>query len=116
MVKCKYIKKDGSPCRAAAVKSDPDGLCVFHSPRQSGQARKAHVVTAQELIRTLGREIRILRKDKSLPPLARAAEIRNLVQMWKTLKGFDQPSADEGAGTLEKQLEKWKSVPPSSKP
>jgi hypothetical protein len=75
------------------------------------------VVTAQELITTLGREIRILRKDRSLPPLAKAAEIRNLIAMWKTLKGFDQPSADEGAGTqLEKKLEQWKSVPPSSKP
>ncbi len=113
---CTFIKSDGKPCRAQAMKDDPEGLCFFHSPKQGETARKAHVVTVAELLTTLGREIRRIRNDKSLSPLARAAEVRNLVAEWGKLKAYESPNAPAATGTLEKRLEKWKTDQPSSKP
>jgi len=71
-----------------AVLRDPDGHCVFHSSLVFlAKSKAAHEVTKEELIATLGREIRRLRKRRDPSPLQlqRASEIRNLIELWISL-------------------------------
>jgi len=84
-MKCTAVKGDGSPCLASAVHADPNGHCVFHSSLTFPATKKSHEVTAQELISTIEREIRRLRKDKSLPAISRADAIRNLILVWREM-------------------------------
>ena len=88
MRQCTALRKDGNPCRAVAVLRDPDGHCVFHSSLVFlAKSKAAHEVTKEELLATLGREIRRLRKRKDPSPLQlqRASEIRSLIQLWQSL-------------------------------
>lgn len=84
---CTATKADGTPCRAKAVLRDPDSRCVWHSSLTFPVAKKAHEVTKEELLATLGAEIRRLRKRKDPTPLQlqRASEIRNLIELWISL-------------------------------
>ena len=84
---CTALKRDGNPCRAAAVLRDPDGHCVFHTSLDFAASKKAYPVTKDELLATLGREIRRLRKRKEPSPLQlqRASELRNLIELWISL-------------------------------
>jgi len=88
MKPCTALRKDGSPCRAAAVLRDPDSRCVFHSSLVFlAKPKAAHEVTKEELATTLGREIRRLRKLKDPTPqqLQRADAIRNLIILWREM-------------------------------
>lgn len=88
MRQCTALRKDGNPCRAAAVLRDPAGRCVFHSSLVFlAKSKAAHEVTKEELATTLGREIRRLRKLKEPTPqqLQRADAIRNLIILWREM-------------------------------
>lgn len=84
---CTALKRDGVPCHAKAVLRDPDGHCVWHSSLNSTTTKKTHDLTKEEASRTVGRELRRLRKLKDPSPLQlqRANEMRNLIQLWISL-------------------------------
>jgi hypothetical protein len=82
---CGALKRDGTPCLAAAVLRDPEGHCVFHSSLTFPVAKKANEITKEEAIRTVGRELRCLRRRRDLDPLQRSSEIRSLIQLWQSL-------------------------------
>jgi len=84
-MRCTVLRKDGVPCRAKAVLRDPDSRCLFHSNLTFPAKKKTHEATAQKFIVTLEREVNRLRKMKDLPPLQRASEIRNLIELWISL-------------------------------
>jgi hypothetical protein len=85
MSRCTAVKADGSNCQAPALRADPDCRCVFHSKLTFPAANRSHDFTKPEAVRTVGREIRALRRDKALKGIARAETIRNLILLWQSL-------------------------------
>jgi hypothetical protein len=60
---------------------------VWHSSLSFPATKQVHEVTKEEAIRTIGREMRRLRKLKEPSPqqLQRADAIRNLILLWQSL-------------------------------
>lgn len=84
-MRCSAVKVNGSPCRASAVHADLNGHCVFHSSLSFPGQRQRSDLTKAEVIRTIGREIRVLRRAKGANPVERADALRNLILVWQQL-------------------------------
>jgi len=91
-MKCTATKVDGSPCRALAMREDPDQRCGFHSKRNSFAVQRAAEFTKAEAIKIMGQEIRILKKSKGANPVDKAEALKDLVQLWQSLTAPEPPA------------------------
>ena len=91
-MRCTATKVDGSPCHALAMRDDPDQRCGFHSKRNSFAVQRASDFTKQEAVKTVGTEIRVLRKAKRADPVGRATSLKDLIQLWQSLTAPEPPA------------------------
>ena len=108
MEKCKAVKLNGDPCRAAACREDPEGLCVFHSrvPEIRARARTNSPLTKEKLIGILrGQLWRVRREVKN--PSERASLVVRIVELIAELEGMrEEPEKLSG---FEEKLKRWQS-------
>jgi len=84
-MRCTATRVDGSECHALAMREDPDQRCGFHSQRNSFAVQRAAEFTKAEAIKTVGKEIRVLRKSKGAAPVDKAEALKDLVLLWQSL-------------------------------
>ena len=84
-MRCTATRVDGSECHALAMRNDPDQRCGFHSKRNSFGAQREADFTKAEAIKTVGKEIRVLKKSKGADPVEKAEALKDLIQLWQSL-------------------------------
>lgn len=107
MSRCTAVKKDGTQCRVSALRDNPDHRCLFHSTLQLPGSKKLQDLSNEELLNTLSYEVKRLRKDGSLPVIARADTIRNLARSILEIRAkVDAPPPAPKPLTLAEKLKK----------
>lgn len=103
-MKCKSLKRDGTPCQSWAVQGFDK--CFRHLSKEEIQAfRERNAPTKADLIYSLNRTLKGVLNSKE-NPIEKAKVILMLEKEIKELGG--EPISNTGEDSLKAKIEKWK--------